>query len=152
MSNKNDYYTFSLKKLPSPVAIFNKMEYKYPLKYPNPEKDIVSIVGIPTMEECRIFSQGGKPVFISDIASFHYGVSSLDELINKSALVFRRFRDETDNYEEPWVWCTYKTTIKEFKHTGRFDSAVAVVENETGIIEELVIHRICIDWEYKKLK
>lgn len=150
--NFSSGYNFKLERLPSPFAVFSKMEHHFPLKYPNPEKDIITIVGIPTIDECRIFSQGGKPVFISDIAANHYGVSSLEELIGKSVTVFRRFRDEHNNYEEPWRWHAYRTTIKSFSGLGRLDMAIATTENDNGLIENILIHRICIDWEYKKLK
>ena len=149
-TNIDSKYEFSLTELPTPLFYFNKMELKYPLKYPNPKKDIISVVGIPTIDECRIFSFGGKPVFISNIASSHYGVSSLDDLVDKTALIFRRFKNIDGKYEEPWTWHTYKVTLKSFHRTGRLDMAYAVVENEDGTTENIVIQRICIDWEYKK--
>ena len=143
---------FTLETLPPSFAVFNKMEHRYPLKYPNPEKDILSIIGIPTMEECRIFSQGGKPVFISDLAANHYGVSSMDELIGKPAMIFRRFKDASGNYEEPWRWHTYRITINSFRGLGRLDMAQATTVDDKGLEEEIIIPRICIDWDYKKLK
>lgn len=150
--NYSSGYSFKLEQLPNPFAVFSKMEHRYPLKYPNPEKEIISVVGIPTLEECRIFSQGGKPVFISDIASLHYGVSYLNDLVGKSVAVFRRFRDMENKYEEPWRWHTYRVTIKDFANLGRLDMATATTEDKNGLKESILIHRICIDWEYKKLK
>lgn len=140
--------TLNINKLPYPLTFFNKMDYKYPLKYKH-ENDIVSIIGIPTMEECRIFSQGGKPVLISKLAAIHYNVSSLNELIDKTALVFRRVKDDNGNYEEPWRWHTYKVIIKSFKDLQRLDSAYVTVENANNSIEDINIQRICIDWNYK---
>ena len=140
-----------LSRLPSPFAIFNKMEHKFPLKYPEPEKNIISIIGIPSIEESRIFSQGGKPVYISEIAANHYGVLSLKELIGKSATIFRRFRNEQNDYEEPWVWYTQNVTIKDFLNLGRLDMATARTEDGNGLIETIIIERVCIDWDYKKL-
>lgn len=150
-NSSSDEYVFKLEQLPQPFAVFSKMEHQYPLKYPNPKKEILSIIGIPTLDECRIFSQGGKPVFISDIAAKHYGVNSLEELIGKSATVFRRFRDEKNNYEEPWRWHTYPVTLKNFTGLGRLDMGTAMTEDSDGNIENILIHRICIDWNYKKL-
>ena len=151
MTDISNDYPFKLKELPLPFTYFNAMEYKFPLKFPNPPNDIVSIIGVPTTDECRIFSLGGKPVFISKLAASHYGVSSLDKLVNKSVLVFRRFKDESGNYEEPWRWHTYNVTLLSFKRTGRLDGAYAIVKNEDGTTEDIAIERICIDWEYKKL-
>ena len=150
MTYVSNDYPFTISELPQPLVFFNKMEHKYPLKYPTPEKDIASIIGIPTIDECRIFSLGGKPVFISNLASTHYGVSSLNQLIDKSAMIFRRFKDNNDNYEEPWKWHTYRVIIKSFNRLGRLDSAYAVIENINGTTEDIVIQRICIDWDYKK--
>jgi len=144
-------YSFKLERLPPPFAIFNTLRHQFPLKFPNPKRDIFSIIGIPTMDECRIFSQGGKPVFISEIAANHYGVSYLDELIGKPAMIFRRFKDEQNKYEEPWRWHTYPVTIKGFSCLGRLDMAMATTEDANGLVEEILIHRICIDWDYKKL-
>jgi hypothetical protein len=138
-----------LEGLPQPIAVFSKMEHKFPLKYPNQKREIISIIGIPTMKECRIFSQGGKPVLISEIAAKHYGVSSLVELVEKPAMIFRRFRDEHNNYEEPWRWHTHRVTIKSFTSLGRFDMATVTTKDKNDLIEEILIHRICIDWEYK---
>lgn len=149
--NFSSGYTFKLERLPPSFAVFNKMENQFPLKFPNPEKDILSIIGIPSTYECRIFSQGGKPVFISEIAAHHYGVYSLEELIGKPAVVFRRYRDEQDNYEEPHRWHTCKITIKNFSNLGFLNQATATTENDKGLIENIVIQRICIDWNYKKL-
>jgi hypothetical protein len=145
-------FSFNLTKLPQPFANFSKMEHRYPLKYPNPKKDILSVIGIPSTEECRIFSQGGKPVFITEIAAYHYGVTSLQELIGKSVMIFRRYRTENDEYEKPWKWHTYRVTINDFKNLGRLDFATVITEDTNGLVENIVIHRVCIDWEYKKLK
>jgi hypothetical protein len=158
MTNKNESvninsinishtFPFNLKNLPPPFAVFNKMEHMYPLKYPNPKKDILSIIGIPSTEECRIYSQGGKPVIISDMASSHYGIASLQELVGKPVMIFRRYRTDDGKYEEPWRWHTYRVTVKEFKNLGRLDLALAITEGARGE-EHILINRVCIDWDY----
>ena len=146
--NENEH-ELKLEQLPLPFVVFSSMEHQYPLKYPNPEKKIISIIGIPTLDECRIFSQGGKPVFISEIAAKHYGVSSLEELIGKPVMVFRRFRDENNKYEEPWRWHVYRVIVKRFNGLGRLDTGIAVTQDDKDNLENILIHRICIDWEYK---
>ena len=149
--NYSSGYNFKLEQLPRPLAVYSKMEQTFPLKYPNPEKEIISIIGIQTIDVCRIYSQGGKPVFISEIASLHYGVSNLNELVGKPVSIFRRFRNKENNHETPWRWHTYKATINSFANLGRLDMATATTEDKNGLIELIVIHRICIDWDYKKL-
>ena len=37
-TNIDSKYEFSLTELPAHITYFNKMELKYPLKFPNPKK------------------------------------------------------------------------------------------------------------------
>ena len=129
-------------------AILYCSQKQYELKFEAPENGIYSIIGIPTMDECRIFSKNGRPVVLSDIASEHYGVKTLDDIVGKSVCVFRRFKDEQEFYEFPYKYYLQKATIVEFTRTIQLNMANAVIrtEGETET-EEVRIQRVCIDWE-----
>ena len=63
-------------------------------------------------------------------------------------MIFRRYKTDDGEYEKPWKWHIYRVTINDFTNLGRLDSATAITEDENGLVEYIIIYRICIDWEY----
>ena len=119
---------------------------KYDLKFKPPKEGIETIIGIQSMLECNIFSENGRPVHLSDTASKHYGVSTLEEIIGKSVLIFRRFKDENGEYELPNEYYLQKTKLVGLQYTFCLNMATAEIETDTGK-EPVRIQRVCIDWE-----
>ena len=106
---------------------------KYELKFPPPEKGIKSIFGIQSMTESKIWSENGRPVYLSKTASLHYGVERLEDMINKSVLVFRRFQDEKGGYEIPYKYYNQKAKIVGIKYTFCLNMATIEIETEFGL-------------------
>ena len=131
-------------------AIIYCIGMRYELKFEAPEKGIYSIIGIPTMNECGIWSENGRPVMLADIAKKHYGndVKTLEDLEGKNVCVFRRFRDERDLYELPHKYYLQKAKIVKFTNTLRLDMAAVIIKSEGETQnEEIKIQRVCIDWD-----
>tara|TARA_Y200000002_G_C22655861_1_gene653436 strand:+ start:72 stop:674 length:603 start_codon:yes stop_codon:yes gene_type:complete len=119
---------------------------KYDLKFKAPEKGIESIFGIQSLADSDIWSETGRPTFISNTASQHYGVETLEEIIGKSIGVFRRYKDESGNYETPYKYYLQKAKLVGLEYTYCLNMATAKVETEKGV-EPVNITRVCIDWE-----
>ena len=119
---------------------------KYDLKFKPPKEGIETIMGIQNMAECNIWSENGRPVYLSKTASKHYGVSTLEEMIGKSVLIFRRYKDEKGDYETPYKYYLQKAKIVGLEHTFCLNMANAEIETATGT-EPVKIQRVCIDWE-----
>lgn len=129
-------------------AIMYCIGLRYELKHKAPEKGIYSIIGIPTMDECSIWSENGRPVKLSDIAKEHYGVETLEDLVGKSVCVFRRFKNENGFYEVPYKYHLQKAKIVSFNGTIQLNMATAVIQSEGKTeTEDIKIQRVCIDWE-----
>ena len=119
---------------------------KYDLKFKPPKEGIETIIGIQTMSECNIFSENGRPLFLSKTASEHYGVSTLEEMIGKSILIFRRSKDEKGHYEFPYKYHLQKGKLIGIENIFCLNMANAKIETDSGK-ETVRIERICIDWE-----
>lgn len=119
---------------------------KYDLKFKPPKEGIKSIIGIQTMAQCDIWAENGRPVHLSNTAREHYGVSTLEEMIGKQIMVFRRFKDESGNYETPYKYYLQKGKLVGLEYTFSLNLATAKVETEKGV-EPINFTRVCIDWE-----
>ena len=108
----------------------------------------VQKVFVPSKDDDNEDLKPIQGIEISDIAAEHYGVEKLEDLIEKNVCVFRRFRDEHDEYEMPFKFYLQKATIVEFIRTFQLNMAEAVIRSEGETETEAVkIQRVCIDWE-----
>ena len=117
---------------------------QFELKFPT-EKEFISIIGIPLMDECKIWSINGRPVSISKEAAGYYQVKSLEEMIGKDVRIFRRFKLENGSYEKPEKYHGQKAKIISLDSLFRLDSASVNVKTEEGV-ENVRLKRVCIDW------
>jgi hypothetical protein len=166
--NVSDKYTklYYIKKMPdithlyisnlhchiSPYRIYSDDFYKQYFKERCPERGLVSIVGVPSMMECRIFCVHKRPAMLSNEACNHYNIRTFSDLGNKTVLVFRRERDEYGNYKDPIEFCWHRYRILEFNNTFSIDQAYIKVQNvkTLEIDDEIKIQRACIDWGCEK--
>ena len=115
---------------------------KYELKYDIVEKEIISIIGIPTLDESKIWSLNGN-MFFSKEASEYYGISNLEDLYGKEVVIFRRFKLPNGDYEMPEKYHCQKATFLEGKELHRLDSAYATISVD-GKEEDVNLQRVCI--------
>lgn len=143
--------TISRKNCGKDEDIFEKAKLlccylKYELKIKAPEKGIESIIGIQSLADSNVWSETGRPTFISNTASQHYGVDTLEEMIGKQVIIFRRFQNEEGFYETPYKYYLQKAKLVGLEYTYCLNMATAKVETEKGV-EPVRIQRVCIDWE-----
>ena len=140
---------FSLKEANGDVneAKFFCVSKKYILKEELPEEGALSIIGIQSMDESKIFSETGIPVFISDQAAEHYQVESLEQMIGKKVRIFRRNRTAFGYIEYPNRMYLQEGILMELKDTYSLSQATATVFCDGELSEPIKIERICIDWD-----
>ena len=118
----------------------------YDLKFKPPKEGIESIIGTQTSGQCNIYAKNGRPVYLSKSASEHYGVSTLEEMIGKSVMIFRKSKDANGHYELPYKYHLHKGKLVGLEYTFMLNMATAKVETEKGV-EHINFSRVCIDWE-----
>ena len=158
--NMSYFYNIKVKEHTTQIYLSNCFVYpfsikryddgRHPLKRCAPSKGIISICGVPDMMQCRIFASNARPPVISLEAVQHYKERSLERLLDKPVIVFRRHRNTDGEIEEPTIYDWYRCKIIKFNDIYRFDSASVDIQMESGrISSNICLHRICIDWDYK---